>query len=44
VLVGNDVRCDLPTQATGRLVEIGAPPRASPGHSLFRRPRAPPTR
>ena len=44
VLVNTDVQFDLPTQATGRLVDVGAPPRASPGHQLLPRPRAPPTR
>jgi hypothetical protein len=43
-LVRNNVRYDLPTQAIGRLVDVGAPPRASPGHQLLLRPRAPPTR
>ncbi len=43
-LVSNDARFALPTQATGRLVDVGAPPRAGPGHQLLPRPRAPPTR
>jgi len=43
-LVSNDVRFDLPTRSAGRPVDVGAPPRASPGHPLLPRPRAPPTR
>jgi len=43
-LISNDIRFDLPTQATERLVDVGAPPQASPGHQLLPRPRAPPTR
>ena len=43
-LVSNDIRFDLPTQPAGRLVDVGAPPRASPGHQLLPRSRAPPTR
>ncbi len=43
-LVSNDVRCDLPSQTTGRLVDVGSPPRASPCHQLPPPPRAPPAR
>jgi hypothetical protein len=43
-LAGRSVQYDLPTQATGRLVDVGTPPRASPGHQLLLRSRDPPTR
>jgi hypothetical protein len=43
-LVSNDIQYDLPAQTTRRLVDAGAPPRASPGHQLLLRSRAPPTR